>query len=102
MDPILTVYELTKRYREGTRAASSMDCSAPNGAEKITLIRILATLLRPDSGTGRVAGFDDPAGILSAGVVSALDGRTSRDAGDVAVRVGVLSRRGLAGVRRPG
>ena len=30
----------------------------PNGAGKTTTVRMLATLLRPDSGTGRVAGFD--------------------------------------------
>ena len=30
----------------------------PNGAGKTTLIRILATPLRPDSGTARVAGYD--------------------------------------------
>ncbi len=30
----------------------------PNGAGKTTTVRILATLIRPDSGTARVAGFD--------------------------------------------
>ncbi|HEX9467509.1 MAG TPA: ATP-binding cassette domain-containing protein, partial [Acidimicrobiia bacterium] len=30
----------------------------PNGAGKTTLVRILATLLDPDAGTARIAGFD--------------------------------------------
>ena len=30
----------------------------PNGAGKTTAVRILATLLRPDAGTARVAGHD--------------------------------------------
>ena len=30
----------------------------PNGAGKTTVVRVLATLLRPDSGQARVAGFD--------------------------------------------
>src|SRR5256885_3111268 len=30
----------------------------PNGAGKTTAVRILTTLLRPDAGTGTVAGYD--------------------------------------------
>jgi len=30
----------------------------PNGAGKTTTVRMLTTLLRPDSGTARVAGYD--------------------------------------------
>ena len=30
----------------------------PNGAGKTTAVRILATLLEPDRGSARVAGFD--------------------------------------------
>jgi ABC-2 type transport system ATP-binding protein len=30
----------------------------PNGAGKTTAVRILTTLLRPDGGRARVAGFD--------------------------------------------
>ncbi len=38
----------------------------PNGAGKTTMVRILATLLRPDAGTATIAGHDlrtDPAGV---------------------------------------
>ena len=67
-DPIITVDEVTKRFRGGTRALDELSLAiprgsiygllGPNGAGKTTLIRILATLLRPDSGTARVAGSD--------------------------------------------
>src|SRR5690348_6548820 len=38
----------------------------PNGAGKTTMVRVLATLLRPDAGTAAVAGHDllaDPLGV---------------------------------------
>jgi len=67
-DPVITVDEVTKRFRDGTTALDGLSLDiprgvvygllGPNGAGKTTLIRILATLLRPDSGTARVAGYD--------------------------------------------
>ena len=62
---------LTKRFGKGsnaTQALAGIDLAAregtvlgvlgPNGAGKTTAVRILATLLRADSGTARVAGHD--------------------------------------------
>lgn len=40
--------------REGT----VLGVLGPNGAGKTTLVRILSTLIRPDAGTARVAGYD--------------------------------------------
>ncbi len=58
---------LVKRFGE-TEALAGVDLEArqgtvlgvlgPNGAGKTTAVRILATLLRPDEGTARVAGHD--------------------------------------------
>ena len=47
----------------------------PNGAGKTTAVRILATLLRPDAGTARVAGLDVP---RDAAAVRALVGLTGQ------------------------
>ena len=58
---------LTKRFGD-TQALAGIDLAAregtvlgvlgPNGAGKTTAVRILATLLQPDAGRARVAGFD--------------------------------------------
>ena len=58
---------LTKRYGQ-VRALDGLDLEiapgtvtgvlGPNGAGKTTTVRVLATLLRPDAGSARVAGHD--------------------------------------------
>ncbi|AXB43302.1 ATP-binding cassette domain-containing protein [Amycolatopsis albispora] len=65
--PAIVATGLRKRYRE-TVALDGFDLSVtrgtvcgllgPNGAGKTTAVRILATLLRLDSGSASVAGFD--------------------------------------------
>src|SRR5713226_605034 len=40
------------------RRGSVLSVLGPNGAGKTTAVRILATLLRADSGTARINGFD--------------------------------------------
>ncbi len=42
----------------GVPAGTVLGVLGPNGAGKTTTVRILTTLLRPDSGRARVAGFD--------------------------------------------
>ena len=58
---------LTKRYRSATaldgvdlavRPGTVLALLGPNGAGKTTVVRILATLLRPDGGQARVLGRD--------------------------------------------
>jgi ABC-2 type transport system ATP-binding protein len=63
----IEAHELRKRYGDVT-ALRGVDLDVetgivfgllgPNGAGKTTAVRILTTLLRPDGGTARVAGFD--------------------------------------------
>src|SRR6202167_1638482 len=67
MAPIIEARGLVKRFGK-TRALDGLDLTAesgqvvallgPNGAGKTTFIRAVATLLRPDSGELRVAGYD--------------------------------------------
>ncbi|MFX0580675.1 ATP-binding cassette domain-containing protein [Nocardia nepalensis] len=60
--------------------ASVLGILGPNGAGKTTMVKVLSTLLRPDSGSAVVAGHDvvkDPAGvrrsIMMTGQYAALD-----------------------------
>jgi len=63
----IEAHGLTKRYGS-TQALAGIDLEVqegrvlgvlgPNGAGKTTAVRILATLLTPDAGSARVAGFD--------------------------------------------
>lgn len=67
MSAIIEAQGLRKRFGT-TQALDGVDLYAdqgtvlgvlgPNGAGKTTAVRVLATLLRPDSGTARIAGHD--------------------------------------------
>jgi ABC-2 type transport system ATP-binding protein len=67
-DTVIEVSDLVKIYGGETRAVDRVSFGVdrgelfgflgPNGAGKTTTIRILGTLLRPTSGTARVAGYD--------------------------------------------
>lgn len=63
----VVVESVSKRFREvealsgvslEVPTGSVMGILGPNGAGKTTLVRILTTLLAPDSGTARVLGYD--------------------------------------------
>ena len=64
---MLNIKELTKTYPSGVQALKGISLEVPsgmfgllgpNGAGKTTLMKVLATLLEPDSGTAEMNGID--------------------------------------------
>jgi ABC-2 type transport system ATP-binding protein len=64
---VLTIKDLMKTYPSGVQALNGISLQiqpgmfgllGPNGAGKTTLMKILATLLEPDSGTAEMDGLD--------------------------------------------
>lgn len=64
---MLVIRDLTKTYSSGVRALAGVDLDlspgvfgllGPNGSGKTTLMKIVATLLEPDSGTVQMDGAD--------------------------------------------
>jgi ABC-2 type transport system ATP-binding protein len=68
MQPIISIKGLSKTYKEGFQALSSVDLDiasgeihallGPNGAGKTTLISIICGIVSPSSGTVSIDGFD--------------------------------------------
>ena len=66
-EPMIEVSGVRKAFGE-TKALAGVDLSVPeggvlallgpNGAGKTTLVRVLTTLLQPDTGWAKVAGYD--------------------------------------------
>src|SRR5215475_15354130 len=57
-DQAIVAEGLGKRFGPVTALGGVLGVLGPNGAGKTTMVRILATLLKPDRGRAWVAGFD--------------------------------------------
>jgi heme exporter protein A len=108
--PIVEVAELTRAF--GSRKAvagvtfslAPGDCLAvfgPNGAGKTTLLRLLAGLLKPSSGSARLAGIPLPGGTLARSRVGLISHHTMLYEA-LSARENVSFAARLYGIRDPG
>ena len=108
--PIVEVGELTRAF--GSRVAvagvtfslAPGDCLAvfgPNGAGKTTLLRVLAGLLKPSSGSARLAGIALPGGALARSRVGLISHHTMLYEA-LSARENVSFAARLYGIRHPG
>jgi oleandomycin transport system ATP-binding protein len=84
MTTVIEAEGLTKRFG-ATQALAGVDLHAesgrvlallgPNGAGKTTIVRILATLLKPDAGSARLCGYDVVAEATAVRQLLALTGQ---------------------------
>jgi ABC-2 type transport system ATP-binding protein len=84
-EPTVEVESLVKTFKGDVRALAGVSFAipqgtvlgllGPNGAGKTTAVRVLTTLLTPDSGTARVAGVDVLANPAKARTVMGLAGQ---------------------------
>jgi heme exporter protein A len=108
--PIIETADLTRTF--GSRRAvagvtfslAPGDCLAvfgPNGAGKTTLLRLLAGLLKPSSGSARLAGIPLPGGSLARSRVGLISHHTMLYAA-LSARENVSFAARLYGIRDPG
>src|SRR5215813_6873590 len=84
MTTVIEAEGLTKQFG-GTQALAGVDISAesgqvlallgPNGAGKTTIVRVLSTLLRPDSGRASICGYDVESDAVQVRQLIALTGQ---------------------------